>query len=107
MDPATLAYRELNGNTIDPKPFCVDRQTGFVPPQMPLGRLPGRWEIWEAKLDAVKSLGLKAVEQTQLMDVRQKHIEEEKARGWRDTVEKVRVQASSIKVAIIDPLRRH
>ncbi|RDB28528.1 Indoleamine 2,3-dioxygenase 1 [Hypsizygus marmoreus] len=32
--------------------FDVDPHTGFMPPQVPLSRLPSQWEVWEATLDA-------------------------------------------------------
>jgi indoleamine 2,3-dioxygenase len=82
--------KQTDGGTVDPKDFCVDPRTGFVPPQMPLQRLPSQWEIWEATLDAAMSQNLKAVEQAVLLDAGRKVVEEEKARVWRDLVEKVR-----------------
>jgi indoleamine 2,3-dioxygenase len=70
---------------------------------MPLRRLPVEWEMWEAILDVAKSQKLKAAEQTLLLDSRQKIVEEEKARKWRKSVEKVRKEASSTSTSLIDP----
>jgi indoleamine 2,3-dioxygenase len=85
------SHKEINGHTVTPKDFYVDQRTGFVPPQMPLRRLSTEWETWEVTLDLAKSLKLKVTEQALLLDAQQKIVEEEKARAWRKTVEKVRM----------------
>ena len=84
-----LSAKRLSENTVNPKDFGVDHRTGFIPAQQPLRRLPALWETWEAMLDAAMSQRLKAVEQTLLLDARQKLAEEEKARAWRKTVAEV------------------
>lgn len=40
-------------NTLIPKAqrFDIDTETGFLPPQAPLKRLPDDWEHWESILD--------------------------------------------------------
>lgn len=63
---------------------------GFLPPQMPLSRLPIAWEAWEATLDAATSQRFKAAEQLVALDSPQKLVEEEKALAWRKLVDKVR-----------------
>ena len=103
MIPSKPSHKRMNGNTITPQDFHVDQRTGFVPPQMPLRRLPVEWEIWEAILDGAKLGKLKAAEQILLLDSRQRVIDEEKARVWRSSVDKVRKQISSIRTSLIDP----
>ncbi|KAJ5623847.1 indoleamine 2-3-dioxygenase [Penicillium lagena] len=96
------SHKEINGHTVTPKHFYVDQRTGFVPPQMPLRRLSAEWEIWEATLDVAKSQKLKAAEQALSLDPQPKIIEEEKARAWRKTVEKVRMEVPSMSTPLID-----
>ncbi|RFU75302.1 indoleamine 2,3-dioxygenase [Trichoderma arundinaceum] len=71
--------------------FNVDRRTGFVPPHMPLPRLPAEWEMWEATSDAARWQKLKAAEQLLVLDGPQKLVEEEKALAWRKRVDKMPV----------------
>ncbi|KAJ6109042.1 indoleamine 2-3-dioxygenase [Penicillium sp. IBT 16267x] len=97
------SHKEIKGHTVTPKDFHVDQRTGFVPPQMPLRRLSAEWEIWEATLDVAKSQKLKVAEQALLLDAQQRIVEEEKARAWRKTVEKVRLEVPSISTSLIDP----
>lgn len=40
VDTTTLAAHD----------FDVDTRTGFMPPQMPMQRLPSEWESWEVAL---------------------------------------------------------
>jgi indoleamine 2,3-dioxygenase len=93
MYPISIPHNGPNGYTVTPRDICVDPRTGFVPPEMPLWRLPDQWEMWEAALDAAKSQKLKAAEQALLLDGQQKTVEEGKARAWRETVEKVWMEA--------------
>ena len=39
--------------------FDVDNRTGFMPPEPPLSRLPGKWETWETILDSALARRLK------------------------------------------------
>ncbi|KAB5518143.1 Indoleamine 2,3-dioxygenase [Coniochaeta sp. 2T2.1] len=69
--------------------YHVDNRNGFVPLRVPLPRLPSSWELWEATLDAARSEKLRHAEQLLLLDGQEKAAEEEKARVWRETVEKM------------------
>lgn len=67
MSPVTFKYPWLTHETfpsVDLNDFDVSSQTGFMPPHIPLGRLPEQWELWELLLyDAISSslqLGEKA-----------------------------------------------
>ncbi|KAL7940454.1 Indoleamine 2,3-dioxygenase [Trichoderma barbatum] len=77
--------------TATPQDLHVDRRTGFVPPHMPLPRLPSEFEVWEATLDAAKSQHFKAAEQLSVLDRAQKLAEEQKALAWRKLVDNMPV----------------
>lgn len=89
MSAQILPYKSADGSTAAPQDFQVDRRMGFLPPQMPLPRLPTAWEAWEATLDAATSQRFKAAEQLAALDGPQKFAEEEKASAWRKLVDKV------------------
>ncbi|KAL6814497.1 Indoleamine 2,3-dioxygenase, partial [Trichoderma sp. SZMC 28015] len=73
---------------------------GFLPPQIPLPRLPTAWEAWEATLDAATSQRFKAAEQLVGLDGPQKSVEEEKASAWRKLVDKVG-KSTAIKSCVV------
>lgn len=89
MSSQILPYKSADASTAAPQDFQVDWRMGFLPPQMPLPRLPTTWEAWEATLDAATSQRFKAVEQLVGLDGPQKFVEEEKALAWRKLVDKV------------------
>jgi indoleamine 2,3-dioxygenase len=35
--------------------FEIDARTGFIPPIIPISRLPSQWEAWECALDDLKA----------------------------------------------------
>lgn len=89
MSSQISPYKSADGSTAVPQDFQVDRRMGFLPSQIPLRRLPGAWEAWEATLDAATSQRFKAAEQLIGLDGPQKFIEEGKALAWRKLVDKV------------------
>jgi len=64
--------------------FDVDDQTGFMPPQPPLTRLPGEWETWEATLDSALTKRLKLYDGPTTTD-----DDRAEAAAWREDVYKV------------------
>jgi indoleamine 2,3-dioxygenase len=38
--------------------FEIDPRTGFIPPIIPISRLPSQWEAWECALDDLKATRL-------------------------------------------------
>ncbi|KAL5089251.1 hypothetical protein Trisim1_005814 [Trichoderma cf. simile WF8] len=91
MSSQISPYKSADGSTGAPKEFRVDRRRGFLPPQMPLPRLPTAWEAWEVILDVATSQRFKAAEQLAALDGPQKFVEEEKASAWRKLVDKMPV----------------
>ncbi|KKP00916.1 indoleamine 2,3-dioxygenase [Trichoderma harzianum] len=91
MSAQVSPYKSADGSTAVPQDFQVDRRMGFLPPQIPLPRLPTAWEAWEATLDAAIPQRFKAAEQLVGLDGPQKSIEEEKASAWRKLVDKMSV----------------
>ncbi|KAK4065520.1 hypothetical protein Trihar35433_7640 [Trichoderma harzianum] len=91
MSSQVSSHKSTAGGTAAPQDFQVDQRMGFLPPQMPLPRLPIAWEAWEATLDAATSQRFKAAEQLAALDGPQKFIEEEKASAWRKSVDKMPV----------------
>lgn len=89
MSSQVSSHKLTGGGTAAPQDFQVDRRMGFLPPQMPLPRMPTAWEAWEATLDAATSQRFKAAEQLAALDGPQKFVEEEKASAWRKLVDKV------------------
>ncbi len=82
--------KALNGhNKVNPKDFHVDPRTGFVPPLMPLQRLPTEWDAWESALDAAKANRFKPAEGLPLLNEQERIADEEGARSWRKSVAKV------------------
>ena len=65
--------------------FDVDQRTGFLPPRPPLSRLPEKWVIWEATLDAAVEAKLQLGDKVGLTEA-----EAEASKQWRDSVRKVR-----------------
>lgn len=65
--------------------FDVDNQTGFMPPRLPIVRLPGMWEPWESILDAAIDTKLQLGDKIGLTEV-----EAEVSRDWRAKVRQVR-----------------
>lgn len=90
------SVKEVNGHKVSPKDFYVDPRTGFVPPLMPLQRLPAEWEAWEVALDGAKATRFKAADQLPFMEETERLAEEARARAWRNTVNKVRVEGKRI-----------
>jgi len=64
--------------------FDVDSQTGFMPPQPPLARLPDEWETWEATLDSALTKRLKLYDGPTTTD-----DDRAEATAWREGVYKV------------------
>ncbi|KAL6693800.1 Indoleamine 2,3-dioxygenase [Trichoderma pleuroticola] len=91
MSSQISPYKSADGSTAAPQYFQVDRRMGFLPPQMPLPRLPTAWEAWEAALDTATLQRFKAAEQLVWLDGPQKSIEEAKALAWRKLVDKMPV----------------
>lgn len=89
MSAQISPYKSADDSTAVPQDFQVDRRMGFLPPQMPLPRLPAAWEAWEETLDAATSQRFKAAEQLVGLNGPQKLVEEEKALAWRKLVDKV------------------
>ncbi|PTB51307.1 hypothetical protein M431DRAFT_498549 [Trichoderma harzianum CBS 226.95] len=89
MSSQVSSHKSTGGGTAAPQGFQVDQRMGFLPPQMPLSRLPIAWEAWEATLDAATSQRFKAAEQLVALDSPQKLVEEEKALAWRKLVDKM------------------
>ena len=44
-----------NPSRIVAQDFDIDTRTGFVPPIVPISRLPNQWEPWERVLDNLQS----------------------------------------------------
>ncbi|KAJ4856599.1 indoleamine 2,3-dioxygenase domain-containing protein [Trichoderma breve] len=91
MSSQILPYKSADGSTAVPQDFQVDWRMGFLPPQMPLSRLPTAWEAWEATLDAATSQRFKAAEQLAALGGPQKFVEEKKASAWRKLIDKMPV----------------
>ncbi|KAF3066821.1 Indoleamine 2,3-dioxygenase [Trichoderma lentiforme] len=91
MSARISSCKPADGSTAALQDFHVDRRMGFLPPQMPLPRLPVEWEAWEATLDAAISQRFKAAEQLAALDGPQNFVEEEKASAWRKLVNKMPV----------------
>ena len=73
-----------DSTTLTTDDFDVDNQTGFMPPQPPLARLPGEWEAWEVTLDSALTKRLKLYDGPTTTD--DDHAE---AATWREGVYKV------------------
>lgn len=71
------------------KVFDIDQQTGFMPSDPPLDRLPHCWEAWEIVLDVAIESKLQVGDKLGLTD-------EERAvsKRWRDRVRAVRTTLS-------------
>ncbi|KAK0760650.1 hypothetical protein N5P37_006845 [Trichoderma harzianum] len=89
MSSQISPYKSADAGTAVPQDFHVDRRIGFLPPQMPLPKLPAEWEAWEVTLDAATSQRFKAAEQLVGLNGPQKFVEEEKALTWRKLVDKM------------------
>lgn len=79
---------EIEMSTIA-KVFDIDQQTGFMPSDPPLDRLPYCWEAWEIVLDVAIESKLQVGDKLGLTD-------EERAvsKRWRDRVRAVRTTLS-------------
>ena len=75
VDTSTLAAHD----------FDVDARTGFMPPQVPLDRLPPEWEAWEVLLDDAVQRKFKLGETPDLSEA-----DKEESRAWRERVCEVR-----------------
>lgn len=45
----------LNPPGIVAQDYDIDPQTGFLPPTVPISRLPTQWQAWEGVLDDLKA----------------------------------------------------
>lgn len=74
VDTSTLAAHD----------FDVDTRTGFMPPDPPLSRLPGQWELWEMTLEVAMQEKLQLAVKPGLT------VEDEKkSQSWRHRVKQV------------------
>jgi indoleamine 2,3-dioxygenase len=44
-----------NSSVIVAQDYDIDPQTGFLPPTVPISRLPAQWQAWESVLDDLKA----------------------------------------------------
>ena len=85
VDTTTLAAHD----------FDVDPRTGFLPPQVPMSRLPQQWESWERALDDAVSQGLKLGDAPTVGQA-----DRAKSESWRNSVRNVCTPVPRVSVVI-------
>ncbi|KAG5645090.1 hypothetical protein DXG03_006904 [Asterophora parasitica] len=74
----------------DANVFDVDPQSGFMPPEEPLSRLPDAWEPWEAILDAAITAKLQLGDKPRITET-----EKSSSESWRARVRELPVLSTS------------
>lgn len=83
VDTTTLAAHD----------FDVDNRSGFMPPQVPVRRLPSSWEPWEVVLDEAMAGNLQLGDKP---DLNEREVVE--AEEWRGRVRSVSLSSISCQI---------
>src|ERR1700759_1390432 len=74
----------VDASTLAAHDFDIDNRSGFMPPQVPLSRLPSFWHVWEDILQDAQEQRLKLGETPSLPE-----YERIKSEEWRSKVSNV------------------